>query len=240
MPKVALVDDHALLRNALASIIQSFEGYEVSFLADNGKHLIDLIQQGNIPDIVIMDVTMPIMNGYETTQWLTLNRPEIKVVALSMLKDERVVIRMLRSGARGYLLKDGELEEIQMGLQEVMNKGIFINDILYRNIVDTLQPAKLEEHKELERKVASELAEREREFLQLLCSAELTYREIADAMCLSPRTVDGYRDNLFEKLQVHSRVGLVLFAFRNDIATIPIFTERQKENPLPAEGFKIS
>lgn len=218
MPKVALVDDHALLRNALANIIHSFEGYKVLFVADNGLHFIEMIEAGNLPDIVIMDVTMPLMNGYETTQWISQNHPEIKVVALSMLKDERVVIRMLRSGARGYLLKDTELEEMQLAMEEVMNKGIYINDVLYRNIVNTIQPT-LEEAKATEKSVALELSNREKEFLRLLCS-DLIYKEIAEEMCVSPRTVDGYRDNLFEKLHVVSRIGLVLFAIRNEIVEV--------------------
>lgn len=218
MPKIALVDDHALLRNALSRIIHSFEGYTVLFVANNGRHFIEMLDPGNLPDLVIMDITMPVMNGYETTQWITQHHPDMKVIALTMLKDERVVIRMLRSGARGYLLKDTELEEIQLAMEEVLNRGIYINDILYRNIVNSIQPT-LEEVKERERTVALELGEREKEFLQLLCS-ELTYREIADAMCLSPRTVDGYRDNLFEKLHLASRIGLVLFAIRNDIVQL--------------------
>lgn len=226
MPKIALVDDHALLRNALSRIIHSFEGYTVLFVANNGAHFIEMLDPDNLPDIVIMDITMPVMNGYETTQWITRNHPEMKVIALSMLKDERVVIRMLRSGARGYLLKDTELEEILLAMQEVLNKGIYINDILYRNIVNTIQPT-LEEVKEKEKGVALELGEREKEFLQLLCS-ELTYREIADEMCLSPRTIDGYRDNLFDKLHVASRIGLVLFAIRNHIVEIPQVNSKQQ------------
>ncbi|MES2004031.1 MAG: response regulator transcription factor [Bacteroidota bacterium] len=218
MPKVVLVDDHVLLRDALSKIIHSFEGYSVLFVANNGRHLIQMLDPGNLPNIVIMDVTMPVMNGFETTKWLAEHHPDIKVIALSMLKDERVVIRMLRNGAKGYLLKDTELDEMKEAMEEVMNKGIFINEILYRNIVQSIQHTK-EELEETEKEVALDLSDREKEFLHLLCT-DKSYKEIASDMFLSPRTVDGYRDNLFDKLKVASRVGLVLFAIRNEVVHI--------------------
>lgn len=218
MPKVVLVDDHVLLRNALARIIHLFPGYQVLFEANNGRHFIQMLDPDNLPDIVILDITMPVMNGYETALWITLNHPGMKVIALSMLKDERVVIRMLRSGAKGYLLKDTEVDELKKAMEEVSSKGIYINDILYKNIVYSISSSQ-EETEELEQQVAMNLNEREKEFLRWLCT-DKSYKEIAAEMYLSPRTVDGYRDNLFEKLKVASRIGLVLFAVRNEIAQL--------------------
>lgn len=218
MPKVVLVDDHALLRNALAKIIHHFDGYSVLFEANNGRHFIQMLDPDNLPDIAILDVTMPVMNGYETSQWINANHPNMKVIALSMLNDERVVIRMLRSGAKGYLLKDTEVDELKKAMEEVMNKGLYINEILYKNIVHSINTSP-EETEELEQRVAMELTDREKEFLRWLCT-DKSYKEIASEMYLSPRTVDGYRDSLFEKLNVASRVGLVLFAVRNEIAQL--------------------
>jgi len=218
MPKVVLVDDHVLLRSALARIIHLFPGYEVLFEANNGRHFIQMLDPDNLPNIVILDVTMPVMNGYETSQWITANHPNMKVIALSMLNDERVVIRMLRSGAKGYLLKDTEVDELKKAMEEVSNKGLYINEILYKNIVHTINSSP-EETEELEQEVAMNLTEREKEFLRWLCT-DKSYKEIAAEMYLSPRTVDGYRDTLFEKLKVSSRIGLVLFAVRNGIAQL--------------------
>ncbi|MDB5211628.1 MAG: DNA-binding response regulator [Sediminibacterium sp.] len=216
MPKVVLVDDHVLLRNALAKIIHHFEGYSVLFEANNGRHFIQMLDPDNLPNIVILDVTMPVMNGYETSQWINANHPDMKVIALSMLNDERVVIRMLRSGAKGYLLKDTEVDELKKAMEEVLNKGLYINEILYKNIVQTINTSP-EEKEELQHQVAMGLNDREREFLRWLCT-DKSYKEIASEMFLSPRTVDGYRDSLFEKLKVASRIGLVMFAVRHEIA----------------------
>lgn len=214
MITVALVDDHVLLRNALANIINSFDGYSVLFEANNGLHFTEMLQPGNLPKIVVLDVTMPVMNGLETALWISTHHPQIKIIALSMQNDERTIIGMLRNGARGYLLKDTEPEDLKKALDDVCNKGMYVNDILYRNIVQSIHSA--ENTKENEQQVLMNLNEREIEFLRWLCT-DKSYKEIAAEMYLSPRTIDGYRDALFDKLKVSSRVGLVLFAIRNEV-----------------------
>lgn len=217
MKKVVLIDDHILLRASLAYIINSFPGYSVLFEANNGKHFTELIDPENLPHLVIMDVSMPIMNGFETALWISNHYPKIKIIALSMLNDERTIIRMLKNGAKGYLLKECDMEELKKAMDDVMNKGIYINQILYKNIVDTINGHQhSEEH---EQQVAFDMSEREKEFLKLLCT-DKSYKEIAAAMFLSPRTIDGYRDSLFEKLKVASRIGLVLFAIRNQVTQV--------------------
>lgn len=218
MIKIALVDDHSLLRNALANVIKTFPDYSIILQANNGRHFIQLLDPDDLPDIVLMDVSMPVMNGFETTRWIYENYPEIRVIALSMQREEWTVIRMLRNGARGYMLKDIELDDLRRGLDEVANKGLYINEILYKKIVDTIDTDP-ETVRASEWEISMGLSDREKEFLCLLCT-EKSYKEIANDMFLSPRTVDGYRDILFEKVQVISRIGLVLFAFRNGIARI--------------------
>lgn len=217
MIRVALVDDHVLLRNALANLINSFDGYTVLFEANNGKHFTEMLQPDNIPEIVILDITMPVMNGFETASWISSHHPQIKVIALSMQHDENTIIRMLRCGTRGYLLKDTEPDDLKKALDDVSAKGIYINDILCRNIVQSAHPS--ENTEENEQKVLMNLSEREKEFLRWLCT-DKSYKEIAAEMYLSPRTIDGYRDSLFDKLNVGSRVGLVLFAIRNKIVIL--------------------
>ena len=192
--------------------------YDVLYCANNGRHFINLLDPEKLPDIVIMDVTMPLMNGFETALWVRDNHPNMKVIALSMLNDERTIIQMLRNGAKGYLLKDTEIEDLKQALDDVSNRGMYINDILYKNLVHSIHgsPEQVEEN---EKQVALELTEREKEFLRWLCT-DKSYKEIATDMFLSPRTVDGYRDALFEKLKVTSRIGLVLFALRNEIVKL--------------------
>ncbi|MCW3088232.1 MAG: DNA-binding response regulator [Sediminibacterium sp.] len=217
MTSVALVDDHTLLRNGLASVINSFSGYTVLFEANNGRHFTELLNPENLPHVVLLDVTMPEMNGYETAAWITAHYPQIRILALSMLNDERSIIKMLRNGAKGYILKDAELTELKKALDAVVTKGIYINELLYNNILHTMNHGPSQEESD-EQKVL-DLTEREKEFLRLLCT-DKSYKEIAAAMFLSPRTIDGYRDILFDKLNVASRVGLVIFAIRNQLVTL--------------------
>lgn len=215
MRKIVLVDDHVLLRDALASLIHSIEGYSVLFKANNGRHFTDMLEPDNLPQIVLLDVAMPEMNGFETASWISIHHPKIKVIALSMQYDERSVIRMLRNGAKGYLLKDTSTDELKKAMEEVLNKGIYINDILHKNFVHSINGT--EPTEDIEKQMAMELTERERVFLQWLCT-DKPYKEIAAEMFLSPRTIDGYRDQLFDKLKVASRIGLVLFAIRTGVA----------------------
>lgn len=217
MIRVVLVDDHTLLRNGLASVINSLPGYQVLFEADNGKHFIELLQPDALPDIVLLDITMPEMNGYETAAWLKTHHPQVKVLALSMMHDERAIIKMLRNGAKGYLLKETDLSELKTAMDSVIDKGIYINELLYRNIIQSMNHPSM--HEDMERQRAQELTPRERDFIQWLCT-DKSYKEIAAAMCLSPRTIDSYRDTLFEKLKVASRVGLVIFAIRNGVVRV--------------------
>ena len=217
MIQVAMVDDHILLRQGLASVINSFAGYKVIYEANNGKQFTEWLNPANLPDLVLMDINMPEMNGHETALWLHTHYPQVKFIALSMMNDERSIIKMLQNGARGYLLKDAEIEDLKKALHDVTHKGIYINHILYKHIIDSIHGIPAEEETEQEKLKA--MSEREKEFLRWLCT-DKSYKEIAAAMYLSPRTIDGYRDALFTKLKVVSRIGLVLFAIRNEIAKV--------------------
>jgi len=210
---VAIADDHSLLRNALAKLISSFGDYGVLFEANNGKEIRPLIQQHGIPDIVLVDVNMPEMDGFETTKWLHSNYPQIKILVLSMLSDERTIIRMMRLGAKGYLLKNADPEELKEALDSVLNKDVYLPDLISGKLISGL-------HRDADRdEDAITLNDREKEFLRWVCS-ELAYKDIAEKMNLSPRTIDDYRQNLFAKLNVHSRIGMALYAIRNGIAEV--------------------
>jgi DNA-binding NarL/FixJ family response regulator len=211
--QVAITDDHVLLRNALARMVNSFEGYNVLLEADNGKDLRAGILKHQVPDIVLLDVNMPEMDGFETTQWLHKNYPHIKVLVLTMLSDEKTIIRMFRLGAKGYLLKNADPDEFKKALDSIINKNVYLSEYVSNKLVTGL-------HNDQEKGVQPVvLNEKEREFLRWTCS-ELAYKDIAEKMNVSARTVDDYRQSLFNKLKVHSRVGLVMYAIRNGIVEV--------------------
>jgi DNA-binding NarL/FixJ family response regulator len=157
---------------------------------------------------------MPEKNGYETTEYLTNHYPQIKTLALSVEDNEESIIKMLRCGAKGYLLKDTDTANFRNALEIVRDKGYYHSELVSSTLLKSLHKPNGSIAKPL-----VQFQAREQEFLELACS-ELTYKEIADKMCLSPRTIDGYRENLFIKLELKSRVGLVLFAIKNGLVSI--------------------
>lgn len=214
--QVALIDDHVLLRNGLASMVTNFDGYSVLMEANNGRHFIDQLKNSAAPDLVLMDINMPEMDGFETTMWLKQHHPDVRVLALSMYDNEQSIIRMLKNGARGYILKETEPKEFKCALDSVISKGYYYSEMVTGKMIHALN--NLEDDNYSIKPLIS-LNDREIEFLKLACT-ELTYREIADKMHLSPRTIDGYRDTLFDKLNAKTRVGLVLYAIKNGIVNI--------------------
>lgn len=198
--QIAMIDDHKLLRNGLAKIINEFDGFEVTIQASNGKEFIEQIATRRKPDIVLLDINMPVMNGYETAKWISSHLPGTKMLVLSMLDMDYAFIRMLRLGARGYLIKDSHPDQFYQALIQLRDKGFYINESKKGNSAIDLP----------------KLTDKEIEFLQLACT-EMTYREIAHEMNISYRTADSYRDVLFTKLDVNSRVGLVLYAIKSGI-----------------------
>ena len=213
--KVALADDHILLRNGLAGLINSFDDYTVIFEADNGADFQKKIQKGNEPELVLMDINMPGMDGFATAEWLRQNYPLTKVLALSMYDNENSIIRMFKAGAKGYILKDSEPAELKTALDSIMQKGYYYSELVTGKLIHSINIS----NQNGNGNKTNQLNDRETEFLKL-AATELTYKEIAEKMNLSPRTIDGYRDALFEKLELKSRVGLVLYAIKNGIVVV--------------------
>lgn len=205
MTKIALIDDHKIFCDSLASLINDFEGFNVCWTAQDGAKAIQIIEQGkDIPDIILLDIVMPGTSGLEVAKWIFENKKEIKVLALTMEEDDNSVIQMLQYGVKGYLLKGIGKEELLNALQQVVKYGYYYTPIITGNI-----------HKQIEKRMntsnAPEMTEREKELLQHLCT-DLNYAEVSKKMFLSESTVDTYRGRLFEKFEVKNRVGLILKA----------------------------
>ncbi len=211
---IGLVDDHQLFLKSLSLMLQSFKNYEVIIEAENGKDLQQKINSSHKkPDMILLDVNMPIMNGIETATWPQQQYPTIKKIALSMNDDDKTIIGMIKAGCCGYLLKDTHPTEFEKALTEIYTKGYYNADSInvnYRRLLQTEQ-----NHVELN------LTEKEKIFITLSCS-ELTYKQIASQMNVSERTVDGYRESIFEKMKVQSRIGMVLEAIKKGLVPITI------------------
>lgn len=204
---VAIVDDHQLFANILETLINTFENFHVLYYAKTGSEFLERLKdEKNIPDVVLMDINMPGMSGVDTMTIVNEKYPSIKAIALTMETDDETIVRMLQAGARGYLSKDIDPEVLKVSLREVAEKGFYYSErtreVLFSSIYNKKdsQPVVLKE--------------REIEFLKQVCT-EKTYKEIASEMFLSPKTIDGYREALFEKLSIKSRVGLAIYAIKN-------------------------
>jgi len=213
---IAVVDDHTMIRKGLVVLINLFPNYKVLFDAANGKEFINQLKPPHLPDIVLLDINMPEMDGYTTADWIRVNYPEIKILALSTMDAETTIIKMIRHGANGYILKDAETAELKQAFDDVLSKGFFYNDEVTRKVMRSINQL-ADEKSEINTFV--KLTDRELEFIKLACS-EKTYQQIAEEMFKSERTVDGYRDALFKKLNITSRVGLVIYAIKNNLVSI--------------------
>lgn len=207
--KIAIVDDHAMVRTGFSGIIESMSGFEVMMEAGDGEELLTRLEKADrLPDIILLDINMPVMNGYDTMAVIREKYPVLKVIGLSMYDNEISVIRMFRLGAKGYIEKGRDHKELQRALTAVSQGSFYHGEELSARILERMQNGL----------PLMDVNEREKEFLTLCCS-ELTYKEIASRMNLSERTIHGYRDALFEKLNLKSRSGLVVFALQTGIVT---------------------
>jgi two-component system, NarL family, invasion response regulator UvrY len=213
--KIAMVDDHNLLRKGLANLINTFEGFDVIFEATNGKDFIEQLAINPIPDIVLLDINMPVMNGYETADWIRKNLPETKTLVLSMLQSDLAIIRMLNLGAKGFIIKDSHPDQFRSALVQLRDLGFCMNEDLSGRLPDK----SLTDSPGTWSTPIPSFSEKELTLMRLSCS-ELTYREIAAEMGIGHRAVDSLRDSLFQKLNVSNRVGLVLYAIKNGIIMV--------------------
>ena len=208
---IVIVEDQLLFSQAIEGLINTFDNFKVIYTCVNGLDLLSQIENGKPkPDIVLMDVNIPVLNAIETTRVLKKQYPSINVLALSMEGNEETIVSMLDAGACGYLLKDVDKETLEDALIEVTTKGCYYTKTISRILINLLRNNKPTKIK---------LKDREVDFIKHTCS-EMTYKEIAEKMFLSPKTIDGYRSDLFQKLHIRNRTGLVLYAIKNKIFTL--------------------
>lgn len=211
--KIAMADDHTLFRKGVEELIEDFENMEILFSVDNGKDLLEkMLAATELPDVCLLDINMPEINGFEAAKAIKEKWPDIKILAVSVYDSEFNILTMLRAGAGGYILKDSQPHVLRAAIESLHKHGFYHSEMVTGKILHQV----ISKPKETS---STELNAKELQFLKLCCS-EMTYKEIADIMQINHRTIDNYRDQLFDKLNIKSRTGLVLYALRTGIATL--------------------
>jgi two-component system, NarL family, invasion response regulator UvrY len=210
---IYLVDDHAVVRTGLKALIERLGNFSVTEQFDNGKELIDCLPFKDAPDLIIMDLNMPVMDGRKAMKQLKEKEITTPVLILTLEHDEKEIIELFRMGIRGYIPKSSSAEILRRAIEDIIGTGYYHNEIL----IKALSSDKKDERAD----TLGRLTERERKFVEFVCDEnELTYDQIADKMGVSRRTVDGYREEIFQKFNIRSKTGLVLFAIKNGIINI--------------------
>lgn len=212
--KIILLDDHIIIRNGLKELIEKIGPFSISEQFGHGEELIKYLSQNPEPDLIILDVNMPGMNGDEVVEWLNKMNVRCPLLVLTVSEKEELIIKLFRLGVRGYLKKNCDAAELKNALNEIFRSGYYHNDFL----IFSLRTNLVNDKKTDQELILDQLSVREREFLKLVCHEdEYTYEQIADIMNVQHRTVDGYRESLFDKFGIKSKTGLVLFVLRHKL-----------------------
>lgn len=209
---IILVDDHKLFRNGMKTLLESVGNYKVIAEASNGEEFLELLDTMT-PDIVLLDISMPVMDGLTAAPLALEKNPELKIIVLSMYGDEEYYHKMSAIGVKGFLLKDSEIDEVQLALETVHQEGCYFSQKLLMSILSTMKESSQNES------VTIELSEREQEVLGLICRG-MSNNEIGDQLFISKRTVEKHRANLLEKTQCNNTATLVMWAIRNKMVEI--------------------
>ena len=211
---IVLLDDHVLVRNGLKELIEKLGSYQISKQFDNGRDFLKSMQEKPQPDLAILDINMPGMNGDEVMEKLNEQGNKTPVLILTVNENEEMIIKLFRLGVRGYLMKNCKASELKNALNSIFTSGYYHNEFLANSLRSDKKVGKKGESEA----VLNKLSPREREFLKLVChEKEYTYDRIAEMMGVSPKTIDGYREEIFEKFKIKSKTGLVLFVLRNKL-----------------------
>ena len=211
---IAIADDYKVFREGLKKCISSDKAFKLILEAENGQELISGFEK-TIPDVVIMDLKMPIMDGMEATQMIRKKFPDVKVLVITMYEHDEFIIHLMKIGTNGYLLKDTEPDEIRKSIYAVYENGYYFHDLVDNSLLKKLV---IENNIKPSFNQNVEFSEREHEVLKLICE-EKTADEIAKEIFLSPRSVEGIRQRIIEKVGVRNTAGLVMFAIKNGIIT---------------------
>ena len=210
--KVAIADDHKIFRKGVILSLRPYHNIKFVLEAENGEELIQGVASAN-PDVILMDLKMPVKDGIEATKYLNKHYPAIRILILTMYEDERFVGHLMDSGANGYLLKSTDPEEIKRAITDVMRTGFYLNNFVNRVLIKK-NYARQKFNPNLNSEVI--ISDREKEVLSLVCM-EYTAQEIAQKMDISSRTVEAIKDRLMERFGVKNSVGLVFFAMKNSL-----------------------
>lgn len=211
---IILVDDHVVIRNGLKALIEKLGAFKVVQEFDNGRQLIDSLRAKASADLVIMDLSMPEMDGEEAATIIKTENIDVPVLILTLNEDDQTIVRLFRLGIRGYLQKNCSANTMREAIESILNTGYYHNEFL----AFSLRSNEQQPHKTHTEKILDQLTDRERQFLKLVChEKEYTYDQIADIMSIQHRTVDGYRESIFDKFGIKSKTGLVLFILRNQL-----------------------
>ncbi|MDF3027988.1 MAG: hypothetical protein K0S23_2295 [Fluviicola sp.] len=211
---IVLIDDHVIVRNGLKELIEKLGPYSVSAQFDSGNAFLDALPGLQKPDLLIVDLNMPGMSGFDLVEKLKSSENEQTVLILTLDSDEQTIIRLFRNGVRGFLKKNCSAEVLKNALDSILTTGYYHNEFLALSLRTDAGAAQLSEKD----KILAQLTEREREFLKWVChEQEYTYDQIADKMQVSSRTVDGYREAIFDKFAIKSKTGLVLFVLKHQL-----------------------
>lgn len=217
--KIGIIDDHDGIRKTFAQAIRGNSEYEISIEAGNGMELIRKVSQihaSEIPDVLLIDINMPLMDGFETVAWVKSHLTETKILIMSVYTDEEKVVRLIKMGVNGYLPKSIGVKDLYDALSNIIRKGFHYSEFIAEKLLESMKteiPGYQATASGI-KAIWNSLTENEKRLAQLCCT-ELTYEEIAREMKLTAKSVEGQRKSLFSKCRVNTRVGLVMFLFRN-------------------------
>jgi DNA-binding NarL/FixJ family response regulator len=209
---VIIVDDHTLFRNGLRILINTMEDYQIIGEASNGKQFLELLESST-PDLVLLDINMPVMDGIEAATIAQKRYPDLKIITLSMYGEEDYYYKMVNAGVKGFLLKNSDIKEVKTALDQVYEGGSFFSSELLQNLVNSLKSSSRS------KETHAELSEREMEILILICQG-LSNQEIGDKLFISKRTVDKHRANILEKSDSKNTAQLVVYAIKNKLVEL--------------------
>ncbi len=219
-----MVDDHNLMRKGLVALVNSFGDYQVVMEAADGKEFTDRITADHRIDIAIIDLSMPVMDGYETLAWMARNLPEVRTIALTFDSSEAAVVKAMRTAARGFLLKDVDPDEFKRALDRVSDAGYYESKLMRHYLEGNTDD--LTAYERQKARILSEISPRELDFIKEVCSTgELTYEQIAERLDVSASTIESRRKQIFDRFGIKSKAGLVIFAYRWGI--VQVITEAQ-------------